>query len=88
MSDDEREKMMREMGEKLATGRAGRPEDVAESYLGVVGNYIWRSNTNQLPSILKKGRSIYITSFVALLTYYMLSPTREHEITPRNCAVQ
>jgi NAD(P)-dependent dehydrogenase (short-subunit alcohol dehydrogenase family) len=28
--------MMKSMGEKLATGRAGQPEDVAESYLALL----------------------------------------------------
>lgn len=36
MSREEREKMMKSLGEKMATGRAGRPEDVAESYLAVL----------------------------------------------------
>ncbi|KAF1919457.1 hypothetical protein BDU57DRAFT_585615 [Ampelomyces quisqualis] len=36
MSEEERETMMTSMGENLATGRAGRPEDVAESYLAVL----------------------------------------------------
>ncbi|KAH6274308.1 hypothetical protein HBI38_078700 [Parastagonospora nodorum] len=36
VSEEERKEMMRSMGEKLATGRAGRPEDVAESYLGLL----------------------------------------------------
>jgi NAD(P)-dependent dehydrogenase (short-subunit alcohol dehydrogenase family) len=36
VSEEEREKMMKAMGEKLATGRAGGPEDVAESYVGIL----------------------------------------------------
>jgi NAD(P)-dependent dehydrogenase (short-subunit alcohol dehydrogenase family) len=36
VSGEQREKMMSAVGEKLATGRVGRPEDVAESYLGVL----------------------------------------------------
>jgi NAD(P)-dependent dehydrogenase (short-subunit alcohol dehydrogenase family) len=36
VSEEEREKMMKAMGEKLATGRAGMPEDVAESYVGIM----------------------------------------------------
>jgi NAD(P)-dependent dehydrogenase (short-subunit alcohol dehydrogenase family) len=38
MSDEEREKMMLEMGKKCATGRAGQPEDVAESYLAILND--------------------------------------------------
>lgn len=36
VSEEQREKMMKVMGEKLATGRAGQPEDVAESYLAIL----------------------------------------------------
>ncbi|KAH7392350.1 hypothetical protein DE146DRAFT_137691 [Phaeosphaeria sp. MPI-PUGE-AT-0046c] len=36
ITEEEREKVMQEMGEKLATGRAGQPEDVAESYLALL----------------------------------------------------
>ena len=36
VSEGEREGVMKSMGEKLATGRVGRPEDVAESYLGLL----------------------------------------------------
>ncbi|KAF2821859.1 NAD(P)-binding protein [Ophiobolus disseminans] len=39
MSDEERAKMMDVYGKKLATGRAGQPEDVAESFLGVVRDW-------------------------------------------------
>lgn len=38
VSEEERGEMMKSMGEKLATGRAGRPEDVAQSYLGLLGD--------------------------------------------------
>jgi NAD(P)-dependent dehydrogenase (short-subunit alcohol dehydrogenase family) len=38
MSDEAREKMMERMGEKCATGRAGQPEDVAESYLAILND--------------------------------------------------
>jgi NAD(P)-dependent dehydrogenase (short-subunit alcohol dehydrogenase family) len=36
MDEEAKEKMMKSMGEKLATGRAGQPEDVAESYLALL----------------------------------------------------
>jgi NAD(P)-dependent dehydrogenase (short-subunit alcohol dehydrogenase family) len=36
VSGEEREKMMKTMGQKMATGRAGQPEDVAESYLALL----------------------------------------------------
>ncbi|KAH7065723.1 hypothetical protein BKA63DRAFT_585678 [Paraphoma chrysanthemicola] len=39
MNDEEREKIMKIHGEKLATGRAGQPEDVAESYLALLKDY-------------------------------------------------
>jgi len=39
MSDEERAKMMQSYGKKLATGRAGQPEDVAESFLGVIRDW-------------------------------------------------
>jgi NAD(P)-dependent dehydrogenase (short-subunit alcohol dehydrogenase family) len=36
MSKEAQDKLMKSMGEKLATGRAGQPEDVAESYLALL----------------------------------------------------
>ena len=36
MESEEKEKTMKAMGEKMATGRAGRPEDVAEGYLAIL----------------------------------------------------
>jgi NAD(P)-dependent dehydrogenase (short-subunit alcohol dehydrogenase family) len=36
VSEEEREKLTKSVGEKLATGRAGQAEDVAESYLAVL----------------------------------------------------
>lgn len=39
MSEEEKERMMNSLAEKMATGRAGRPEDVAESYLGLMKDW-------------------------------------------------
>ncbi|KAL5118741.1 hypothetical protein ACEQ8H_003418 [Pleosporales sp. CAS-2024a] len=36
MSDEEKEKMMTQMSKRMATGRVGQPEDVAESYLALL----------------------------------------------------
>ena len=33
MSAEEKEKLMKQMAEKMTTGRPGQPEDVAEAYL-------------------------------------------------------
>jgi NAD(P)-dependent dehydrogenase (short-subunit alcohol dehydrogenase family) len=34
--EEQKEKIMQAMGSKMATGRVGRPEDVAETYLGIL----------------------------------------------------
>lgn len=39
VTEEEREKMMKKMGENLATGRTGQPEDVAESYLALLKDW-------------------------------------------------
>lgn len=39
MSEEQRAKTMKMYGEKLATGRAGQPEDVAESYLALLKDH-------------------------------------------------
>lgn len=39
MTEQEREKMLKRMGEGSATGRAGQPEDVAESYLALMKDW-------------------------------------------------
>ncbi|KAF2032110.1 short chain dehydrogenase [Setomelanomma holmii] len=39
MSDEQKEKVMKFHGEHLATGRAGQPEDVAESYLALLKDW-------------------------------------------------
>lgn len=39
VTEQEREKMLKRMGEGSATGRAGQPEDVAESYLALMKDW-------------------------------------------------